>query len=181
MSLGWQRWFNYLTINPRLVTVVWLESLTLLFENVSCWSFHWNRLSVLHVYFMSHPNLVWIEPLVLKSFIQRECQPGQNEDDCIKGAQHHSPLSTESTQIQPRVSSTIDAGELYTRGVPTRLGWWCQHIPDSKVHEAYMGPTWGQQGPGGPHVGPMNLAIRDMAFSITVHCQLKVQEHVGDG
>ena len=32
--------------------------------------------------------------------------------------------------------------------------------PDSKVHGAYMGPTWGQQDPGGRHVGPMNLAIR---------------------
>ena len=31
--------------------------------------------------------------------------------------------------------------------------------PDSKVHEAYRGPTWGQKDPGGPHVGPMNLAI----------------------
>ena len=30
---------------------------------------------------------------------------------------------------------------------------------DSKVHEAYMGPTWGRQDPGGPHVGPVNLAI----------------------
>ena len=36
-------------------------------------------------------------------------------------------------------------------------------IPDSKVYEAYMGPTWGQQDPGGPHVGPMNLAIRDLS------------------
>ena len=33
-------------------------------------------------------------------------------------------------------------------------------VPDNKVHGAYMGPTWGQQDPGGPHVGPMNLAIR---------------------
>ena len=33
-------------------------------------------------------------------------------------------------------------------------------FPDSKIHGAYMGPTWGQQDPGGPHVGPMNLAIR---------------------
>ena len=32
-------------------------------------------------------------------------------------------------------------------------------IPDSKIHGAIMGPTWGQQGPGGCHVGPMNLAI----------------------
>ena len=31
--------------------------------------------------------------------------------------------------------------------------------PDSKVHGANMGPVWGQQDPGGPHDGPMNLAI----------------------
>ena len=28
-------------------------------------------------------------------------------------------------------------------------------IPDSKVHGANMGPIWGRQDPGGPHVGPM--------------------------
>ena len=33
--------------------------------------------------------------------------------------------------------------------------------PDSKVQEAYMGPTWGRQDPGRPHVGPMNLAIKE--------------------
>ena len=32
-------------------------------------------------------------------------------------------------------------------------------FPDSKVHGANMGPTWGRQDPGGPHVGPMNFAI----------------------
>ena len=32
-------------------------------------------------------------------------------------------------------------------------------LPDSKVHGANMGPTWGRQDPGMPHVGPMNLAI----------------------
>ena len=31
--------------------------------------------------------------------------------------------------------------------------------PDSKVHGANMGPTWGRHDPGGPHVGPMDLAI----------------------
>ena len=36
-----------------------------------------------------------------------------------------------------------------------------QTIPDSKVHGANMGPIWGRQGPGGPHVGPMNFAIWD--------------------
>ena len=32
-------------------------------------------------------------------------------------------------------------------------------FPDSKVHGANMGPTWGRQDPGGPHVGPMNFAL----------------------
>ena len=32
--------------------------------------------------------------------------------------------------------------------------------PDNKVHGANMGPTWVLLSPGGPHVGPMNLAIR---------------------
>ena len=33
--------------------------------------------------------------------------------------------------------------------------------PESKVHEANMGPIWGRQDPGGPHVGPMNFVIWD--------------------
>ena len=32
-------------------------------------------------------------------------------------------------------------------------------VPDSKVYGANMGPTWGRHDPGGPHVGPMDLAI----------------------
>ena len=32
--------------------------------------------------------------------------------------------------------------------------------PNSKVHGANMGPTWVLSAPDGPHVGPMNLAIR---------------------
>ena len=34
-----------------------------------------------------------------------------------------------------------------------------QNPPDSKVHVANMGPIWGRQDPGGPHVGPMNFAV----------------------
>ena len=32
-------------------------------------------------------------------------------------------------------------------------------FPDSKVHGANMGPSWGRQVPGGPHVDPMNFDI----------------------
>ena len=30
---------------------------------------------------------------------------------------------------------------------------------DSMVHGADIGPIWGRQDTGGPHVGPMNFAI----------------------
>ena len=33
-------------------------------------------------------------------------------------------------------------------------------VPGSKVHGANMDPTWVLSAPDGPHVGPMNLAIR---------------------
>ena len=34
-------------------------------------------------------------------------------------------------------------------------------VPDNKFHGANMGPTWVLSAPDGPHVGPMNLAIRE--------------------
>ena len=34
-----------------------------------------------------------------------------------------------------------------------------KRCPDSKVHGANMGPVWGRQDPGGPHVGPLNFII----------------------
>ena len=33
------------------------------------------------------------------------------------------------------------------------------NTPDGKVHGANMGPIWGRQDPGGPHVCLMNSAI----------------------
>ena len=35
--------------------------------------------------------------------------------------------------------------------------------PDCKIHGANVGPTWVLSAPGGPHVGPINLAIRVVA------------------
>ena len=39
---------------------------------------------------------------------------------------------------------------------------YAQHNPDSKVYGANMGPNWVLLAPDGPHVGPMNLAIREV-------------------
>ena len=44
-------------------------------------------------------------------------------------------------------------------------GWTGDHCqigetyPDSKLHGANMGTSWGRQDPGGSHVGPMNFAV----------------------
>ena len=42
-----------------------------------------------------------------------------------------------------------------------------QCTPDSKVHGANMGPTLVLSVPDGPHVGPMNLSIKDITSTIT--------------
>ena len=44
-------------------------------------------------------------------------------------------------------------------------------FPDGKVHGANMGSIEGQQDPGGPHVGPMNLAIMVVEFIIVLSIQ----------
>ena len=45
-----------------------------------------------------------------------------------------------------------------------------RHVPDSKVHGANMGPIWGRQDPGGPDVGPMNLAIWGVLLVYSANC-----------
>ena len=55
-------------------------------------------------------------------------------------------------------------------------------FPDSKVHGANMGPTWGRQDPGGPHVGPINFASWVTArgdWSITHSTENRNSIHLG--
>ena len=56
----------------------------------------------------------------------------------------------------------------YITSIMPTFGLYCSYghvhcilIPDSKIHGANMGPAWVMSAPGGPHVGPINLAIRD--------------------
>ena len=55
-------------------------------------------------------------------------------------------------------------------------GWlcWSVIIHNSKVHGANMGPTWGWQDPGGPHVGHVNLAIWDSNAGAACICDMNV-------
>ena len=39
------------------------------------------------------------------------------------------------------------------------------NYPDNKVHGANMGPIWGRQGPGGPHVGTRHFTVRVVSIA----------------
>ena len=55
--------------------------------------------------------------------------------------------------------------------------------PDRKVHEARMGPTWGRQDPGGPHLGHVSLTVWDMfcRSKCSGKCNQNVRYHVVAG
>ena len=63
----------------------------------------------------------------------------------------------------------------HTAGIPPgQLGH--QTVLDRKVHVANMGPVWGRQDPGGPHVDPMNVAIWGIEYGInkTSHSSVNI-------
>ena len=59
-------------------------------------------------------------------------------------------------------NSYVKNGEhvIYFVLIPSGVSWVGVMHPDSKVYGANMGPTRALSVPGGPHVGPINLAIR---------------------
>ena len=61
------------------------------------------------------------------------------------------------TQVGPMLAPwTLLPGTPYLNLTIEKCGVCCG---DSKVHGANMGPIWGRQEPGGPHVGPTNPAM----------------------
>ena len=56
--------------------------------------------------------------------------------------------------------------DFYSKHFPTNSS--NLHYSDSKVHGANMGHIWVLSAPGGPHVGPMNLAIRVMILVVNL-------------
>ena len=43
------------------------------------------------------------------------------------------------------------------------------NIQDSNYYVAHLGPTWVLSAPGGSHIGPINLAIRDMSMELILY------------
>ena len=60
-------------------------------------------------------------------------------------------VSDESSRFPRSLLSILEAMSLELRDPLLRVG--------TALIASFMGPTWGRQDPGGPHVGPMNFAI----------------------
>ena len=58
-----------------------------------------------------------------------------------------------------------EMGDILLTTFSNAFSWKCLNYyhcnPDSKVHGTNMGPTWVLSAPDAPHVGPMNLAIKE--------------------
>ena len=52
-----------------------------------------------------------------------------------------------------------------------------QRYPDRKVHGGNMGTIWSRQDPGGPHFGPINLAIWVPSIYIMFLTNVSYYEH----
>ena len=69
----------------------------------------------------------------------------------------HHEVAMATSGVEPPLSADFVAME--QPNIDLQVGGCALRDPDSKVHGANMGPIWGRQDPGGPHVGPMNFAI----------------------
>ena len=63
-------------------------------------------------------------------------------------------------EIRPSMWAVVDERIYVTGAVVSTVALYVSlSYHDSKFLGANMGPIWGRQDPGGPHVGPMNFAI----------------------
>ena len=103
---------------------------------------------------------VWDKPILIcpRRRSSRAC--ASTEGNCMKQSSVYIYIYIYICSISPK--------NLYVKCYAGFGVWWhLLDIPDSKVHGANIGPTWVLPTPDGPHVGPMNLAIREVtAFCI---------------
>ena len=80
-------------------------------------------------------------------------------DNCLSPGRRHAIIWTDAGILLIGPSET-DLNEILIKNQTFSFKKiYLKRSPDSKVHEANMGPIWGRQDPGGPQVGPMNFAV----------------------
>ena len=134
------------------------------------WSKEWRALNQSwSKFYLRHMNL-WMNIMLCErnwiTFVWKLTHCSQNNSY---------PCSPREIKTRSFPAGVAKALTIYSRALPLKVK--CGHlyqlhsciwntvkhlerVPDSKVHEANMGPTWVLSAPDGLHVGPMNLAIR---------------------
>ena len=112
-------------------------------------------------YHMSESHISWATQL----FVQWFMQSVNNENyqrSALLAICAEKPLVTGGF---PSQRATL----LATGGFLTQRPSNAESVSGRKIHAASMGPTWVLSAPGGPHVGPMNLAIRGGHVMMSSH------------
>ena len=104
---------------------------------------------------------LWLESGIAFDIIQRLCWNlthddliavlrGSEIEEQIDGGKYYISIADDATSMSIYKMEVTEVGEKLKSGGVI--------YPDSKVHGANMGLIWGRQDPGGPHVGPVNIA-----------------------
>ena len=86
------------------------------------------------------------------------------------GCSHDCPIASDETLwCVCKYIKSVRARDAYMRQQPKPslvqiIAYRLIGDPDSIVHGANMGPTWVLSATDGPHVGPMNLTIRESSY-----------------
>ena len=123
----------------------------------------WQQIMILltHTYWI----IAQVSPLILWSHFGRMLQSHSlpvrlwEEVSCMQRIQDHKESSFQGSFMHCWLESkSINHWKIHPK---TNMQFLQIRNPDSKVHGANMGPTWVLSAPDGPHVGPMNLAVRE--------------------
>ena len=103
----------------------------------------------------------WRHPLNDWLYLNEECEYLQTQcildkQQCIVGSSKWIPTVFKKTLTIPCYLLAVRV----VQGDCERVLWQITCTdPDSKIHGTNMGPIWGRQDPGGPHVDAMNFAV----------------------
>ena len=131
-------------------------------------AYYWiSSLTMNHVLWLRHALVITTNVCVMVDPIDIVClrhvyKPGRSVNP-TKSVFIGGCLPAEIQEVRLRIICLKRSTE-EVPALTQQLSW--SQFPDSKVHAAHMGPIWGRQDPGGPYVGPMNLAIWDLLILV---------------
>ena len=144
----------YGTTRPQWVNKPYHQSLkTTAFPWVTSW---WKWMANLHVWWREHQTVGAADSMGIMSWSHTPCYRVLL---LVMTHEHYDDDDDDDFICHWVVGSQGSRAHLVGLCMCVMTAQISSNSPDSKVRGANMGPIWGRQDPGGPHVGPMNFAI----------------------